>query len=425
MTTTRSIRRIFALAGAAVLTLGLSVTAPAFADRGGADDTATHDRADDKGGGDSGGDDSGDDVGDDKGGLRDNTSSDDNGRSGRSNDKGRDDKGRSGKEAVGTRHLDLPAGFRPEGIAIADESRHGGRDDNGRDDRSRDDRSRDDRRSSGSSKGDVAYIGSLADGDILRLDLRSGASKVISQGPGTPSVGLKVDDRGRLFVSGGSGGDARVIDTKTGALLATYALTTSPAFINDVIVTRDAAWFTDSMTAQLFKLPLGRKGALPTQAQVVTLPLTGAWQQVAGFNANGITTTPDEKALLVVNSTAGLLYRVDPVTGVASVVDLGGYSVTNGDGMLLEGRTLYVVRNQLNTIAAFRVSKDGTAGRLTATITDPDFDVPTTVARSGKRLFLPNARFTTPPTPTTPYWVTGIGVKESSSRGSVKSSSDD
>jgi hypothetical protein len=36
-------------------------------------------------------------------------------------------------------------------------------------------------------------------------------------------------------------------------------------------------------------------------------------------------------------------------------------------------------------------------------IGDPRFDVPATVARFGHRLYLPNARFTTPPTPTTPY----------------------
>jgi len=34
--------------------------------------------------------------------------------------------------------------------------------------------------------------------------------------------------------------------------------------------------------------------------------------------------------------------------------------------------------------------------------------VPTTVAAFRDRLYLPNARFTTPPTPTTPYSVVAI-----------------
>jgi len=55
-----------------------------------------------------------------------------------------------------------------------------------------------------------------------------------------------------------------------------------------------------------------------------------------------------------------------------------------------------------------RLNRSGTAGRLVATLKNPDFDVPTTVAAYGKSLYLPNARFTTPPTPQTEYWVTRI-----------------
>ena len=60
---------------------------------------------------------------------------------------------------------------------------------------------------------------------------------------------------------------------------------------------------------------------------------------------------PNRQALLVVNSTTGLLYRVDPETGEATEVDLGGTSLTSGDGLLVLGNTLYVVRNQLNQVA--------------------------------------------------------------------------
>jgi sugar lactone lactonase YvrE len=129
--------------------------------------------------------------------------------------------------------------------------------------------------------------------------------------------------------------------------------------------------------------------------------------QGAGNNANGITTTPDGRSLLVINSSNGLLHRVG-TDGVASQVDLGGAVLTNGDGLLREGRTLYVVQNRLNQVAVVRLDKDGRSGELVDTLTSPDFDVPTTIARSGGDLYLPNARFTTPPTADTPYWVTGI-----------------
>jgi sugar lactone lactonase YvrE len=267
----------------------------------------------------------------------------------------------------------LPDGFRPEGIAIG--------------------------------PGPVAYFGSLADGSIYRASLRTGKGKIVADGPGTPSVGLKTDHRGRLFVAGGPAGDARVIDVRTGALLARYALATGDTFINDVVLARGAAWFTDSRQQVLYKLQLGRHGELPRTA--VRIPITGDLVFIDGFNANGIEATPDGRALLVVQSNTGGLFRVDP-TGVSRKVDLGAETLANGDGLLLCGRTLYAVQNQLNLVAVVTLNRSGTRGVVTRRVGDPRFDVPTTVASFRDRLYLPNARFTTPPTPTTPYNVVAI-----------------
>jgi sugar lactone lactonase YvrE len=120
-------------------------------------------------------------------------------------------------------------------------------------------------------------------------------------------------------------------------------------------------------------------------------------------NANGIAETPDGRSLLIVQSNTGKLFKVDPATGVTKEVNLGGEVLTNGDGLLVNGNTLYVVQNRLNTVAEFKLNWSGTSGKLVTKVTDPRFDVPTTVASFGKRLYLPNARFNTPPTPETPY----------------------
>ena len=271
----------------------------------------------------------------------------------------------------------LPDGFQPEGIAIG--------------------------------RGPTGYVGSLADGDVYVFDLRTGDEITTLQGPGTPSVGLKVDQRDRLFIAGGPTGQARVIDATTGEVLETYQLTTGPAFINDVVLTRDGAWFTNSSAAELYFLPLGPAGALPDPSDVVTLPLTGEWMpQPNAFNANGIAETPDHQALLVIQSATATLFRVDPATGEATAVDLGGATLENGDGLLVVGRTLYVVQNFSNAVAVVELSPDGTSGTVVDTITDADFQVPTTVAKFGKSLFLPNARFDTPPTPDTEHAVVRI-----------------
>ncbi|MEU5783853.1 SMP-30/gluconolactonase/LRE family protein [Micromonospora lupini] len=273
--------------------------------------------------------------------------------------------------------VDLPDGFQPEGIATA---------------------------------GRYAYFGSRATGEIYRADLVTGRGTTISAPTGTPSLGLKIDPRGRLFVAGGTAGDARVLDTRTGEVLARYQFATAPTFVNDVVLTRDAAYFTDSNRPVLYRLPLGRGGALPPADGFTTIALTGAYQQVGtGVNINGIVATPDGRALIVVQSNTGTLFRVDPATGATTVVAVPGYTFTNGDGLLLLGRTLYVVQNSLNQIAVATLNQAGTAGTVTGTITDPGFDVPTTVAKALGRLYLPNGRFTTPPTPTTPY--TAVAVR--------------
>jgi sugar lactone lactonase YvrE len=250
--------------------------------------------------------------------------------------------------------------------------------------------------------GHTAYLGSRADGDIFRLDLRTGEGSVISQGPGTPSVGVKAGD-GLLWVAGGPSGSGRVVDLATGAIAATFPFTTGASFVNDVLLTDDAAWFTDSAQAQLYRVSLA-------DWSVTTLPLSGEWVQNPGNNANGISNTPDGSALVIINSSNGTLYRVDPGSGEATAVD-ADVPLTAGDGLLRQGRTLYVVQNRLNTIAVLRLSSDGTSAELTDSITDARFDVPTTVARWGNRLYLPNARFTTPPTPETPYTVNQVSAR--------------
>ena len=241
--------------------------------------------------------------------------------------------------------------------------------------------------------GTTVYAGSLANGAVWAGDLRTGEGSVLVEGEqGRVAVGLKYAN-GLLFVAGGPTGAAYVYDARTGAEVASYQLATGSTFINDVAVTPRAAWFTDSANAVLYRLPLrgGRQSGSPTE-----VPLTGEWQQVAGFNANGIAATADGRTLLVIHSTLGILYTVDPATGFATAVD-ADTSLTAGDGILLRGRELSVVRNRLNEVAVLRLAPDLTTASLTATLTDPDFAVPTTIAAFGGSLYAVNALFGTPP----------------------------
>jgi len=250
--------------------------------------------------------------------------------------------------------------------------------------------------------GTTFYAGSRATGAVVRGNLRTGVvSPLVPAESGRMALGIEYD-HGRLYVAGGTTGRAFVYDARTGATLANLVLTTaSPTFINDVVVTQDAAWFTDSSNQQLYRVAVAADGSV---GPVTTVPLTGAIYYGAGFNANGIDATANGKTLVIVQSNTGKLFTVTP-TGVTKEIALGGGAVPNGDGILLEGQTLYVVQNQMNQIAKIRLSAGLTEGRIIGTITDSDFDIPTTVDSFGNHLYAVNARFNTPPTPSTPYQV--------------------
>ncbi|GGX25535.1 hypothetical protein GCM10010297_53440 [Streptomyces malachitofuscus] len=268
----------------------------------------------------------------------------------------------------------LPDGWLPEGIAIG--------------------------------RAPYAYMGSRADGAILRTDLRTGKGEVLHEGaPGRVAIGLKAGHDGLLYVAGGGEGTARVVDARTGALRATHRLGDAAApFINDVVLFRDRAWFTDSRAAVLYGVPRGHGG------RVRALPLGGDWEQLPDvINANGIVSTPDGHEVIVVKSTPGELHRVSLRTGRTTRIALSGAeNVVNGDGLVRVGRALYVVQNRSNMVTVFELDARATTATLRRTITDPRFDVPATAARFRDRLYLVNARFTSPQTPETTFTAVAV-----------------
>ena len=194
-----------------------------------------------------------------------------------------------------------------------------------------------------------------------------------------------------------------MVDAETGAILVNYQFAAPGAFINDVVLTLEAAYFTDSRSDKLFIVPIGRDGSLPAPGGFRQLTVSGPDLVIVpgATNFNGIAQTPDATALLVIQSNTGRLFRIDPASGAATLVNLGGESLPNGDGLLLVGDTLYVVQNRLNLVAVVAMSRDGSTGVVLGRVGSPDFDVPTTVAKFGDRLYLPNARFGAVPPATT------------------------
>jgi len=159
---------------------------------------------------------------------------------------------------------------------------------------------------------------------------------------GRMAVGMAADlERDLLFVAGGFTGQAYVYDTLTGATVATYQFgAANTSLINDVALTKDGAWFTDSFQPRLYFVPVSEAGVL---GPFLTLQLTGPAAEISGmFNLNGIQATPNGKTLIVAHSTNGKLYTVDPVSGASAAI--AGVSVPNVDGIVLLGRHLWAVQ---------------------------------------------------------------------------------
>ena len=261
--------------------------------------------------------------------------------------------------------IPLPDGFYPEGVAVG--------------------------------RGTDFYTGSLLNGALYKGDLRTGEGALINAGAaGRVVAGLSYDSRSGLVWGvgfDGGGGKAFVFDGRTGEVSAVVDV--PGVFLNDVVVTRQAAYVTDSFADVLWEVPLDRRGRPAGPARAI--PLTGDFTLVTAgelpVNLNGIDATPDGRTLVAVNSSLGVVYRIDAATGVAAEIDLGDGDVVSGDGIVLRGRTLYVVQNFLNQVAVVELDPALSSGRVTGVLTSDLFRVPATAALFGSHLYLVNARF--------------------------------
>jgi hypothetical protein len=257
--------------------------------------------------------------------------------------------------------IPLPQEFRPEGIA--------------------------------SGKGDQFYVGSIPLGAVYRGSYRTGEGAVlVPPHPGRNHTGLKVDTRfDRLFVSGGASKGIYVYDANTGADVASFSLPDA-GFINDVVLTRNAAYFTDSLVEQLYRIGIRGNGELTPPQRI---PYSGDLQFTTGFNVNGIDTLGGNRRLVVVQSNTGKLFQVNGSTGATREITLDT-PVPMGDGILRRGSTLYVVQNRINRIAAVELDPRERSGVVDRFLTDPRFDVPTTIAPFKDFIYAVNARFDRP-----------------------------
>lgn len=263
------------------------------------------------------------------------------------------------------------------------------------------------------------FTGSTNDGAIFRGNLASGKVEIFSAGGAdgrTAAIGMKVDEtRRRLWIAGGATGLMLVYNIDTGALIRKY--TTPQAeqtFLNDVALAPNGdAYFTDSRRPVLFKID----GAGEPPGELASwLDFNGTPVKFTpGATAlNGIVVSGDGRYIVVVHSGDRKLFRITVASREVREVDLDG-TPQGGDGMVLDGETLYVLaRTETGDgIARIQMAPDLASGTIRDSFRDDSFAFPTTIAKVADRMLVVNSQFNARGeglTPKLPFTVSDIPI---------------
>lgn len=257
----------------------------------------------------------------------------------------------------------------------------------------------------------TAFVTGAGNGALYRVDLATGdVESVLAPGTRPPFgiIGLAThgDD---LWIAGGSTGEILRLDVATGEIEATYATPPAEAtFLNDVVVTPNGdAYVTDSNRPVLFRVPAGADEVEAwLELEDTAIPYG------EGINLNGIVASEDGGTLIVVHMGSGELFRIDVATGEVGSIDLGGDTVEAGDGLVLDGTTLYVVQNGPDQVTVVELDKTFSSGTVAGVLEDESLTDAGTGALVGDVLLVTNTQFSAMQgEPETPFTVVVVRIQ--------------
>ena len=241
------------------------------------------------------------------------------------------------------------------------------------------------------------FVSGAGSGGIYRVDVASGeVSEFLA--PGTrqtfTTIGLATT-ADQLWVAGGNSGEIVFFDIESGEQAGSYTTPEADArFLNDVVVTELGAFITDSNRPVLWHVGADAVAGTPEgEAEEWLSFVATPFEYVEGFNANGIVASEDGAILIVVAANSGTFYRIDVASKEVSAIDLDGEPVLGGDGMVLDGQTLYVVQNGADQVTVITLTDDFASGTVERVIADERLTGSATAALVGDDLLVTNSQF--------------------------------
>lgn len=236
-------------------------------------------------------------------------------------------------------------------------------------------------------------------GDVTRLVVAPGVLAPVGTQTFPVALGMKVDAANRLWIAGGRTGRMSVVDIQSGKLLKQVVVPgASASLINDVVLVRGAAYFTDTRAPTLWRL--AAQGTQIGELEAWTTFTDTPIQYDGGNNLNGITVTPDGQSFIVVQMDKGLLFRIDIASKAIRAIDTTGIVLSGGDGLAMTGDTLYVVRQPAGEVVTLQIQVDPPAAKLVNRFRDPALAWPATALLLEKNLVVVSSQFNTRATKT-------------------------
>ena len=247
------------------------------------------------------------------------------------------------------------------------------------------------------------YTGGAADGTIARIQASSGRSEIVAPAgtvvsAGTTTfpamLGMEIDGANRLWIAGGRTGKAWVVSARDGTVIKEVTVPSAgTSLLNDVAIVGTSAYFTDTFAPTLWRMTADgdKVGNIEPWLDLKESPIV--YGETA--NLNGIAATPDGKTLIVVQMAKGLLFTIDIATKAVTPIDLAGADLSGADGLVLDGHTLYVVRQTAVEIVTVLLSDGMTRGRVVSRLQDAALAWPATAVKVGDELIVVNTQFNT------------------------------